>query len=69
MIGADTEKSCLKATINLLSHLGLAAYGASQKKAQEAKEKVQYLGFKVSKGQRELGTEIKGHLWNCSAKT
>jgi len=40
LIGADTEESCLKATISLLSYLGLAGYRVSQKKAQVAKEKV-----------------------------
>jgi len=52
-IGTDTEESCLKARISLLSYLGLARYRESQKKSQVAKEKVRYLGFEVSKGESE----------------
>ncbi|XP_062426810.1 coiled-coil domain-containing protein 166 isoform X2 [Rhea pennata] len=59
LIGADSEQICLEVTVSLLNFLGLAGYRVSKKKAQIAKKEVQYLGFKISKGQRALGAERK----------
>lgn len=69
LIEANTEESCLKATFSLLNYLGLARYRVSKKKAQIAKEKVQYLGFEVSKRQRQPGIERKrDYMQDCSTK-
>ncbi|KFQ70798.1 hypothetical protein N335_09699, partial [Phaethon lepturus] len=59
LIGADAEKNSSEVTVSLRNYLGPAGYKVSQKEAQVAKEKVQYLGFEISKGQRELGLERK----------
>ncbi|KFV55518.1 hypothetical protein N328_01545, partial [Gavia stellata] len=59
LIGSDSYEACLEATIILLNFLGLTGYRVSKKKAQIGWEKVQYLGFEITKGQRELSTERK----------
>lgn len=44
---------------NFTNFLGLSGYRVSQKKAQLIWHQVTYLGFKISREQRELGTEQK----------
>jgi len=43
----------------LLNFLGLNGYKVSQQKAQTVQQWVTYLGYELSGGQRELGTEQK----------
>lgn len=52
MLAATTEKACLETTGNLLQTLGTLGYWASAKKAQIAKQKVIYLGYKIKQGWR-----------------
>ena len=59
MLAATTEKACLKTTGNLLQTLGTLGYRASAKKAQIAKQKVIYLGYKIKQGRRWLTQAIK----------
>lgn len=49
----------MKATIDSLNFLSLAGYRVSKKKAQIVQERVQCLGYEISEGQREFGTEQK----------
>ena len=46
-------------TVSLLNFLGLNGYQVSQQKAQLVQQCVTYLGFEISGGLRELGTERK----------
>lgn len=63
LIGTDNYETCLEGTISLLNFLGLAGYRVSRKKAQIRKGKVQYMGFKSTKAQRELSTERKDAIY------
>ncbi|KAK4810906.1 hypothetical protein QYF61_013314 [Mycteria americana] len=69
LIGSDSYEACLEATITLLNFLGLAGYRVSKKKAQIGKEKVQYMGFEITKGQRELSTERKEAICRIAVPT
>ncbi|GAB0208565.1 protein NYNRIN-like [Grus japonensis] len=69
LIGSDTYEECLEATISLLNFLALAGYRVSKKKAQIGKERVQYLGFEVMKGQRELSAERKEAICRIAVPT
>ncbi|KAK4810862.1 LOW QUALITY PROTEIN: hypothetical protein QYF61_008834 [Mycteria americana] len=69
LIGSDSYEACLEATISLLNFLGLAGYRVSKKKAQLEKKKVQYMGFEITKGQRELSTERKEVICRIAVPT
>uniref|UniRef100_A0A8B9DSM8 ribonuclease H n=1 Tax=Anser cygnoides TaxID=8845 RepID=A0A8B9DSM8_ANSCY len=59
LIATENRSSCMQWTISLLNFLGLNGYRVSQQKAQLIQSRVTYLGFEISGGQRELGTERK----------
>lgn len=59
LIATETKESCIQWTISLLNFLGLNGYRVSQQKVQLVQQHVTYLGFGISGGQRELGTERK----------
>ncbi|XP_064501614.1 uncharacterized protein LOC135409652 [Pseudopipra pipra] len=59
LIATESEEECVKWTISLLNFLGLSGYRVSQQKAQLVQEKVVYLGYEISRGQRSLGTARK----------
>ncbi|NWR94408.1 POK8 protein, partial [Furnarius figulus] len=59
LIATETEEECIKWTISLLNFLGLSGYRVSLQKAQLVQEKVVYLGYEISSGQRSLGTARK----------
>ncbi|KFP96700.1 hypothetical protein N329_05197, partial [Haliaeetus albicilla] len=59
LIATEERPACIKVTIDLLNFLGLSRYKVSRTKAQIAKQTVIYLGFEISQGQRQLGTERK----------
>ncbi|KFP36142.1 hypothetical protein N324_00915, partial [Chlamydotis macqueenii] len=59
LIATEERSACIKVTIDLLNFWGLSGYKVSRTKAQIAKQTVIYLGFEVSKGQRQLGTDCK----------
>ncbi|XP_071585772.1 uncharacterized protein [Heliangelus exortis] len=59
LIATETEEQCVEWTISLLNFLGLNGYRVSQQKAQLVQEKVVYLGYEISGGQRSLGTARK----------
>ncbi|KAK4806180.1 hypothetical protein QYF61_001103 [Mycteria americana] len=59
LIATETKSDCIQWTINLLNFLGLNGYRVSQQKAQMVRQQVTYLGYELSGGQRELGTERK----------
>ncbi|KAK4811568.1 hypothetical protein QYF61_016027 [Mycteria americana] len=70
LIGSDSYEACLEATTSLLNFLGLAGYPVSKKKAQMGgKKKVQYMGFEIAKGQRELSTERKEAICRIAVPT
>ncbi|KAK4807170.1 hypothetical protein QYF61_024290 [Mycteria americana] len=69
LIGSDTYEACLEATISLLNFLGLAGYRVSKKKAQIGNKKVHYMGFEITKGQRELSTERKKAICRIAVPT
>ncbi|KFQ67019.1 hypothetical protein N335_01516, partial [Phaethon lepturus] len=69
LIGSDTYEECLEATISLLDFLGLAGYRVSKKKAQIGKERVQCMGFEVTKGKRELSAERKEAICRIAVPT
>ncbi|KAK4809495.1 hypothetical protein QYF61_015052 [Mycteria americana] len=70
LIGSDSYEPCLEATTSLLNFLGLAGYPVSKKKAQmEGGGKVQYMGFEITKGQRELSTERKEAICRIAVPT
>ncbi|CAM5133278.1 unnamed protein product [Eretmochelys imbricata] len=50
---------CLKATVSLLNFVGLRGYRVAQSKAQIALPQVQYLGFYIRQGERQLSNERK----------
>jgi len=53
LIGSSNHRECLKATMSLLNFVGLAGCRISVKKAQIAKDRVQYLGYEIVQGQRK----------------
>ncbi|XP_068033754.1 uncharacterized protein [Anomalospiza imberbis] len=57
LIATPTEEGCVAWTVSLLNFLGLQGYRVSKKKAQVVKQKVIYLGYEISAGQRTLGKE------------
>ncbi|XP_071886675.1 retrovirus-related Pol polyprotein from transposon opus isoform X2 [Anas platyrhynchos] len=59
LIATETKESCIQWTISLLNFLGLNGYRVSQQKVQLVQQHATYLGFGISGGQRELGTERK----------
>ena len=59
MLAATTEKACLEKTGNLLQTLGTLGYQVNAKKAQIAKQKVIYLGYKIKQGWRWLTQAMK----------
>ncbi|XP_027764720.1 uncharacterized protein LOC114071179, partial [Empidonax traillii] len=59
LIATETEEECIKWTISLLNFLGLSGYRVSLQKAQLVQEKVIYLRYEISRGQRSLGTARK----------
>ncbi|XP_064534309.1 uncharacterized protein LOC135425686 [Pseudopipra pipra] len=59
LIATESEEECVKWTISLLNFLRLSGYRVSQQKAQLVQEKVVYLGYEISRGQRSLGTARK----------
>jgi hypothetical protein len=67
LLTAANHQDCLKGTEPLLHLLWEAGYKISQKKAQICQDKVKYLGFHISQGQQNLGTERKQAV--CSILT
>ncbi|XP_055554232.1 uncharacterized protein LOC129734622 [Falco cherrug] len=59
LIATEERFTCIQVTIDLLNFLGLNGYKVSRKKAQIACQTVIYLGFEISKGQRQLGKDRK----------
>ena len=59
LIATEERFTCIRVTIDLLNFLGLNGYKVSRKKAQTACQTVIYLGFEISKGQRQLGKDRK----------
>lgn len=59
LIATEERFTCIQVTIDLLNFLGLNGYKVSRKKAQIARQTVIYLGFEISKGQRQLGKDRK----------
>ncbi|KFO56020.1 hypothetical protein N302_14826, partial [Corvus brachyrhynchos] len=59
LIATGTEEACTAWTVSLLNFLGLQGYRVSKKKAQVVKQKVIYLGYEVSAGQRTLEQDCK----------
>ena len=57
LIRTTSEQECKRATIDLLNFMGLAGYRVSQKKAQIVQTTVEYLGFEISQGERQLELE------------
>ena len=55
LIATEERFTCIRVTIDLLNFLGLNGCKVSRKKAQIACQTVIYLGFEISKGQRQLG--------------
>ncbi|RMC21887.1 hypothetical protein DUI87_02758 [Hirundo rustica rustica] len=62
LIATWTKEMCVAWTVSLLNFLGLQEYRASKKKAQVVKQKVIYLGYEVSAGQRTLGHDCKERI-------
>ncbi|XP_039393540.1 uncharacterized protein LOC120404676, partial [Mauremys reevesii] len=60
LIGAVGLTPCLHATVSLLNFVGLRGYRVAQSKAQIALSEVQYLGFHIRQGERQLSNERKG---------
>ncbi|KFP07624.1 hypothetical protein N300_15250, partial [Calypte anna] len=58
LIANETEEQCVEWTISL-NFLGLNGYRVFQQKAQLVQEKVVYLRYEISGGQRSLGTSRK----------
>ncbi|KAL6045249.1 hypothetical protein STEG23_009541 [Scotinomys teguina] len=54
LLAARDQSECLEGTRALLEHLGQKGYRASAKKAQICQDKVTYLGYTLSGGQRWL---------------
>ncbi|RMB93099.1 hypothetical protein DUI87_30419 [Hirundo rustica rustica] len=59
LIATRTQETCVDCTVSLLNFLGLQGYRVSQKKAQMVRQRVIYLGYEVSAGQRTLGQDGK----------
>ncbi|XP_059687384.1 LOW QUALITY PROTEIN: uncharacterized protein LOC132319767 [Gavia stellata] len=59
LIATETNAECKEWTVSLLNFLGLSGYRVSLQKAQILKKEVIYLGFVISKGQRQLGKDRK----------
>ena len=59
LIAAESKEKCFEITVSLLNFLGQGGYRVSRNKAQTGKEAVIYLGFEISQGQRQLGSERK----------
>lgn len=59
LIATEERFTCIQVTIDLLNFLGLNGYKVCRKKAQIACQTVIYLGFEISKGQRQLGKDRK----------
>lgn len=59
LIATEERSTSVKVTTDLLNFLGLNGYKVSRKKAQIENQTVIYLDFKISKGQRQLGTDCK----------
>ena len=58
-IATEERPACIKVTTDLLNFWGLSGYKVSRTKAQIANQTVIYLGFEISQGQRQLGTDRK----------
>ncbi|XP_064325977.1 uncharacterized protein LOC135316457 [Phalacrocorax carbo] len=59
LIATEKDEECKEWTVSLLNFLGLSGYRVSLQKAQILKKEVIYLGFVISKGQRQLGNDRK----------
>ncbi|KYO25866.1 endogenous retrovirus group K member 18 Pol protein-like [Alligator mississippiensis] len=59
MMLEDSDQECHQLTVSLLNFLGQVGYRVSRKKAQIEQEKVRYLAFDISQGQRALDPERK----------
>ncbi|KAK4817868.1 hypothetical protein QYF61_001681 [Mycteria americana] len=59
LIAMEKEEECKEWTVSLLNFLGLSGYRVSLQKVQILKKEVIYLGFVISKGQRQLGNDRK----------
>ncbi|RMB94004.1 hypothetical protein DUI87_29592 [Hirundo rustica rustica] len=59
LIATRTKEACIAWTVSLLNFLGLQGYRVSKKKAQVVKQRVIYLGYEISAGQRTLGQDRK----------
>ncbi|RMB91545.1 hypothetical protein DUI87_32124 [Hirundo rustica rustica] len=59
LIATRTKEACVAWTVSLPNFLGLQGYRISKKKAQVVKQKVIYLGYEISAGQRTLGQDRK----------
>ncbi|KAK4811076.1 hypothetical protein QYF61_016362 [Mycteria americana] len=59
LVATEKEEECKEWTVSLLNFLGLSGYRVSLQKVQILKKEVIYLGFVISKGQRQLGNDRK----------
>ncbi|KAK4814775.1 hypothetical protein QYF61_026752 [Mycteria americana] len=59
LIATEKEEECKEWTVSLLNFLGLSGYRVLLQKVQILKKEVIYLGFVISKGQRQLGNDRK----------
>ncbi|KFV43380.1 hypothetical protein N341_08164, partial [Tyto alba] len=59
LIATERKEECQEWTVSSLNFLGLSGYRVLLQKAQIQKEEVIYLGFLISKGQRQLRNERK----------
>ena len=59
LIATQTKEACVAWMVSLLNFLGLQGYRVLKKVAQVVKQKVIYLGYEVSAGQRTLGQDRK----------
>ncbi|XP_009981526.1 PREDICTED: uncharacterized protein LOC104376617 [Tauraco erythrolophus] len=59
LIATEKREECKEWTVSLLNFLGLSGYRVSLQKAQILQKEVVYLGYLISKGQRQLGNERK----------
>ncbi|KFO56800.1 hypothetical protein N302_14146, partial [Corvus brachyrhynchos] len=63
LVATKTATGCLEWTVSLLNFLGLNGYQVSQQKAQLVQQRVTYLGYEISGGQRSLGTAWKEAIY------
>ncbi|KAF4804966.1 endogenous retrovirus group K member 25 Pol protein-like protein [Turdus rufiventris] len=59
VIAIRMKEACVAWMVSLLNFIGLQGYRVSKKKAQALKQKVIYLCYEISEGQRTLGQDRK----------